>query len=146
MTCPQTDNRCTLATAESLPEKSACHLRQTDLRARDLTRAGTAGELLMNFDDLRDAGGADRMAAAGQAAAGIHRDAAAERGVAVLQKADGFAAAAEQKVFDVEQFLRRRGIVDFGDCDVARVDAGSFVSAAGRALGGIAVGRTARDA
>ena len=83
-------------------EKSACHLRQTNLRARDLARAGAAGELLMNFNDLRDPGGTDRMTAAGQPAAGIHRDAAAKRGVAILQKADGFAAAAEQKVFDVK--------------------------------------------
>lgn len=35
--------------------------------------------------------------------------------------------------------------MDFGDRDVARVDAGSFVSAAGSTTGGIAIGTPARD-
>ena len=35
--------------------------------------------------------------------------------------------------------------MDFGDRDVARVDAGSFISAARRATGGVAVGTAARE-
>jgi hypothetical protein len=45
-------------------EKAARHLREPNPRADDLTRAGTARELLVDFDDLCDAGCTDRMTAA----------------------------------------------------------------------------------
>ncbi len=56
-----------------------------------LARAGAALKLLGDLDHLREAGGADRMALAQQAARGADRDAAAEPGRALFDQAAAFA-------------------------------------------------------
>ena len=63
-----------------IPLLAAAVLRQRQLGAVDLALAGTALQLLGQLDDLCQAGRADRVPLAQQAARGVYRQAAAELG------------------------------------------------------------------
>ena len=77
--------------------------------------AGLAAQLPGELADLRDRLRRDRFAEAGEAAARVHRDAAAERGVAVAQQLLGLARLAQADVLVPVELERGREVVDLGE-------------------------------
>src|SRR5438105_12803460 len=83
----------------------ACSARAThvmgegDLRIAHLALTGRAAQLKHRLHDLAHAGGADRMALTFEAAAGVHRDASLQRGLARLGTGTALAGPKEAHVF-----------------------------------------------
>ena len=70
-------------------DAAAGAMGEADARALDLARPAPAAQLADDLDDLRGPGGADRVAPGQQPARRVHRDAPAERGLAVFEQARG---------------------------------------------------------
>ena len=98
-------------------------------RALDLAGAGLAPQLPGDLAHLGDRLGGDRLAEAGQPAARVHRDAAAELGVAGAQQRLGLALAAEPDVLVPVELERGRQVVHLGQAEVVGADARLLVGA-----------------
>src|SRR5664280_1022192 len=92
-----------------------------DARIAHLARARFTAQLRHELVDLAQAGGADRMAFRFEAARRVDRHAAADRQLAALGRRAAFAERHQQQRLDVEDLAHRRGVVHFGDVDVAEV-------------------------
>ena len=103
-------------------------MRKADLCVFNLTRPAFTAELADDFHDLRSSRGADRVALGQQAARRVHHDATTQARGAAFDELSCLAAAAESKGFVIEQFGNTEGIVDLGNVDIFRPDAGLLVS------------------
>ena len=86
-------------------------MREADARVLDLAPAGLAAQLRHQLVDLREAGGAGRVAARDQPAVGVERDAAAERGLLLLDELLRLALGAEAEQLVVLELLVGEGVV-----------------------------------
>src|SRR5664280_2879394 len=106
-----------------------------DARIAHLARARFTAQLRHELVDLAQAGGADRMAFRFEAARRVDRHAAADRQLAALGRRAAFAERHQQQRLDVEDLAHRRGVVHFGDVDVAWRDAGFRIGLLRRQVG-----------
>jgi len=140
--------------ASSTPLKPPPVFCNGEARVVDLAGAGFAAQLSHHFIDLRQPGGANRMAARQQTAGNIDRDfppSVVAPDSAIGRVTEG----AETECFGLLDFGECGGIVDFGQRHVLRTDAGDFIGLIGgqmakvtfigvsRALGGAAQHRGA---
>ena len=100
-------------------------------RASTWRPVGAAAELPDELDDLRDAGGGQRMAARLEPARGVHGQPAVEGGLAVEGGPPRLARRHEPGVLERDQLERRERVVELGDVDALGAEAG-------HAIGGLA--------
>ena len=96
-------------------------------RTLDLTGSGFVAQLRHQFEDLRQAGGADRMSPGLEAAGRVDRNASAEARGARLDQRTALTDGAELQVLGLQDFCKRRRIVYFGDVDITGPDPGPRV-------------------
>ena len=89
-----------------------------------------------HFDDLRQAAGADRMAARFQTARWIDRQQPVDRGFFIERRFAAFAGGEKSQIFRRNDFKRREGIVNFGEIDFIGRYPGHFIGARGGDAGG----------
>src|SRR3984893_8903548 len=87
----------------------------------DLARAGAAGGLQRAFDDVPEAVDA---AGAEAAAEGVERQVAVQFDAAVLDEIERLAFLAEAVAFEAVNHRGREAVVDLGDVDIFRGEAG----------------------
>src|SRR5579871_445949 len=112
--------------------ESATVLGEGETRTFDLTRARLATELGHEFENLSETRGPDGMPLGLQASRRIHRHTAAERCRTRLCQARALAEIAKAEELGLQQLGESRGVVDFGDRNIARACAGLFVRGNGR--------------
>src|SRR4051812_47633908 len=103
--------------------------------AFDLTAFGAAAQLLDVLVDLAQAGRADRLAAGQAPAVGVDRQGAAETGRALGDQLLLFAVGAEAVLGHMHDLGAGLGVLDLGDADVLRPDAGHLETGLGGQLG-----------
>src|SRR5208282_911698 len=103
-------------------------------RVIHLAGAASPAQLVGDFHDLRDSGGANRMALREESAAGIDHVASAEIHAPPSQEPGTLAPRAQSKFLACDEFCRRRCVVDLEHVDVRRPDTCDFVSSLGHAL------------
>src|SRR4029077_18885987 len=94
-----------------------------DVGVLDLARAGAAGGLQRPFDDVPEAVDAPRSEAAAE---GVEREFAVEFDAAVLDEIEGLALLAEPVGFQAVDHRGGEAVVDLGDVDVLRGEAGAL--------------------
>src|SRR5262245_29697197 len=104
------------------PEAAAVHL-QRDARAFDLARAARAAQLLHQFENLPEAGRADRVSLRLQPARGVDGEPTAYRGLAGFSHAPAVARLAKADILHDRQFADGGRVVQLGDAHIARPDA-----------------------
>src|SRR6266851_3864255 len=109
----------------------------------DLARSGAAGGLQGAFDDVPEAVDA---AGAEAAAKGVERQVAVELDAAVLDEVERLALLAETVGFEAVDHRSREAVVDLGDVDVLRGEAGALPGQFRRAAAARHVARQAADA
>src|SRR5690348_5326149 len=105
--------------------------RETDARTIDLALPRRTAQLPRELAQLRDRLRRDRLAEAGEPAAGIHRDATAERGVALAQELLGLARPADPDVLVPVELERGGEVVHLREAEVVGPDAGLLVGRGG---------------
>ena len=101
--------------------------REAGLGPLDLAALGLAPELPGDLADLGDRLGRHGLAEAGEPAARVHRDAPADRRVAVVQQLLGLARLAEPDVLVPVELERGGEVVDLGEAQLVGTDAGLLV-------------------
>ena len=122
----------TTVAASSTPKKPPPFSAAANRASDDLPRAGLTAQLHHEFMNLDRAGRADRMALRHKSARRIDRNAAAEPCLAALGHRSAFAWRAQSEIFGLQDFGIGRGVVDFGNAQVFRADAGLRIGAVGR--------------
>src|SRR5579863_4170127 len=89
--------------------------RDRETRVRDLPGTGLAAELLHEFVDLTETGGANRVPLRFQTSRGIDRNSAAQCSLATLRKRSALADFTEPQVLDLNYFCERGCVVHFRD-------------------------------
>ena len=102
--------------------------------ALDLAAGGLAPQLPGDLAHLGQGLGGDGLAEAGQAAARVDRDAAADLGVAVVEQALGLALGAQPDVLVPVELERGRQVVDLGQVEVVGTEPGLLVGGVGDAV------------
>ena len=106
---------------------------QPDPRAGNLARSGVAAQLMHQLDDLSERRRAQRLALREQAAAGVHREGAAQQGRAVGEQLRLVARFAEAELLIREELAGGVGVLALDHVDVAGPDARLLVRVAPRA-------------
>src|SRR3990167_3913350 len=106
---------------------AADHVRKAELRVPDLPLSGIAAQVSGDLVDVGDAGSAQGMAFGQQPAGDIHRDAAAQLGVAVVDQPSRLAVGAEAEVLVVNDLGRGEAVVQLDEAEVLRPDAGCLI-------------------
>jgi hypothetical protein len=89
---------------------------------------------------LRQAGGADGVAAGLQPTGGVDRDATADRRVAALGRGSAVASRDQPEVLDLLHLTDGGGVVHLGDVDVSGPDPGGLPQPLGRPWADVLVG------
>ena len=106
-----------------LVEPAAAVLGERDAGAGDLAVAGLAAQLPRGLAHLRDAGGADRVALAQQAAARVDGQVAVQAGAARVEQLRAAAGRREAELLVDDQLGGRAGVVDLGAVEVVGAEA-----------------------
>src|SRR5690242_5100782 len=114
--------------------RAADVVREPELGVLHLTRAGLVAQLGDALVDHPHAARPDRVAERLEPAARVHGDVAFERGPPLLREPAAVALLAEAEVLRVGDLRPREAVVDLGEVDVARRDAGHRVRLARSSL------------
>lgn len=100
-------------------------------RSVDLARSGVPAQMPREFTHLRNGLGGDGLTEARQATARVHRNPAADGGVAIAHELLGLARLAQADRFVPVQLERSREVVHLGEIQVIGTDTGLFVRGVG---------------
>ncbi len=110
-------------------QKAATVFGEPNACAVHLAGAASPAQLIDDFHDLRDSGGADRMALGEESAARIDDVDSAEIQGSSRQKLGTFTFGTDPEFLACDQFGGRGGVVNFEHVNVRGPDAGDFVRA-----------------